>query len=251
MREMVEGQRLAIAAVALYVVVTLGVAVPPSAGRLAVLVLPGAVLMIIGVRSNLAVLVGAALALAGAGWSVRPVLDAGGLGAEAGDGRWLSAVLLGVGLLGCFELARLAVDAGPRHGPVRVEAALRRATERRFGMVAGLGVVGGAVAYAVTGAGRWTAPSLFLPLGVLAAGAAVAVVVVLVRAALPNRAKVGPSRRRGPFTPDGAGPRRRRRPRAACAGRPRGGGAPARSHVARGRAGRPSRPRWRPSRGRR
>ena len=143
MREMVDGQRLAIAAVALYVVVTLGVAVPPNAGRLAVLVLPGVVLMIIGVRSNLAVLVGAALALAGAGWSVRPVLDAGGLGAEAGDGRWLSAVLLGVGLLGCFELARLAVDAGPRHGPVRVEAALRRATERRFGMVAGLGVVGG------------------------------------------------------------------------------------------------------------
>src|SRR3954447_13455336 len=155
--------------------------------------------MVVGVRSNRAVLVGAAMVLAAGGWALRPALDVGGPGGEAGIGRWVSGPVLGVGLLACFELARLAVAAGPRHGPVRVEAALRRATERRFGMVTGLAALGAAAAFTVTGGGRASAPSLLLPLGILAVAALIVLVVVLVGTTLPapTATSSSPAQRRG------------------------------------------------------
>ena len=193
------GRRLAVAAVALYAVVSVGVALPPTAGRVALLSVAGTAAMVVGVRSNRAVLVGAAVALAAGGWALRPALDVGGLGGEVGTGRWVSGLVLGIGLLACFELARLAVDAGPRHGPVRVEAALRRASERRFGIVTGLGALGAAVAFIVTGGGHASAPALFLPLGILAVAAVIVLVVVLVGATLPapTAAASSPGRPRG------------------------------------------------------
>lgn len=203
------GRRLAVAAVALYAVMAVGVALPPAAGRLALLSVVGVVTMAVGVRANRTVLVGAAVAIAAGGWALRPALDVGGLGGEAGIGRWVSGLVLGVGLVGAFELARLAVDAGPRHGPVRVEAALRRATAGRFGVVAGLGALGAAVAFTVTGGGRASAPSLFLPLGVAAVAAAIGLVVVLVGATLPPATDAAAARHRG--APDRRGHRPRRR----------------------------------------
>ena len=50
MRQLLGGRRLALAAVGLYLVVALGVALPPTAGRVALLVMVGVALMVVGVQ---------------------------------------------------------------------------------------------------------------------------------------------------------------------------------------------------------
>jgi hypothetical protein len=187
------GQRLAVAAVALYPAVALLLALPPTS-RWALLVLPGVGLLVSGIRSNRAGLIGGALVLAGGGWSMRLALGSDPVGGGIGGGRALVALGLGLGLLAVSELARLAVDAGPRRGPVRVEEALRRRTLRQDAAVGALGLLVGSLVVALAGIGAgWPvgsadgrgggAPSVFLPLGVLAVAAVAALVVVIGRRA--------------------------------------------------------------------
>jgi hypothetical protein len=180
------GQRLAVAAVVLYVALVLLVALPPTS-RLALLVVPGVGLLVIGIRSDRTVLVGAALVLAGGGWTVRLAVGAGPTGDGMGADRAVTALALGFGLLAVAELARLAVDAGPRPGPVRVEAALRRRTLRQDAAVGGFGLLIGTSAVVLAGAGpgrdgqAMEPPGIFLTLGVLAVAGVAGVVLLLAR----------------------------------------------------------------------
>jgi hypothetical protein len=170
--------RVALAALLLYVAIGLAVAVPPGDNLWPVLV-AGVLLLALALRSGRAVLLGPALALPVLGWTVRAARGDGGSG--------VGALELGLALTVVVLLARVALDAAPRGGPVRIDPIVQRHLVRDAAAVCGLGLTGGAIVLAVAGRERRApVPSLLLPLGVLAVPVLigfVAAMVALVRKA--------------------------------------------------------------------
>jgi hypothetical protein len=165
-------RQAALGALAVYLLAGLLLAVPARDGW-PLLVLGGAVLLGLGLRTRRFVLVGGALIVPAVAWVVRAAVGAGRDSA-------LAALLIASALFAVAELARVAIDAAPHRGAVRIDPRLRRRLLVEEVAVGVLGLAAAAVVLGAAGDGIRPPPAL-LPVGLLAAAVFVVGLVGLLR----------------------------------------------------------------------
>lgn len=164
--------RAAAAALVLYLGVGLAVAAPLGGGWW-ILVVAGGAFLVLVLRTGRTVLLAVALTLATLAWAAPAV--------RRGNGSGGAALALGVVLALVAVLARVALDAAPRRGPVRIDPVVRRRLWRETAAAVVLGLAGGFLVLAATASARPPPPSVLLPVGLLVLPALVTGVAVAIR----------------------------------------------------------------------